>query len=165
MTTSNQFDRFDERLKLPRDEVEFARHFREVVEDSLGDGGIAIESTFLQGSLAKGTMIRPLKDVDLVVVLSRAAYSHLDVLSVFSLVSDALRAALASSYETLVVGNPKKYAIPIELRGDLPSFDVVPAFEDETETSDNILIGNTEDNRWESSNTREMMRAVASANQ
>ncbi len=164
MTTQALFQRFHDSLKLPRREVEFARGFRSVIEEGLKAGGIAVQSSFLQGSLAKKTMIAPLKDVDLVIVLSRSAYEGYDVAQVFQLVANALRAALRSEYQYLVVGVPKKYAIPIDLGDSLPSFDIVPAFEAE-DSSDDILIGNTENNQWETSNTREMMRAVSEANQ
>lgn len=165
MKITRLFSQFHEGLKLPRREVEFARRFRTFIEEALRAGGIVVESSFLQGSLAKKTMIAPLKDVDLVIVLSRSAYDGYDVAAVFQLIANALRAALRSQYPNLFVGEPKRYAIPIDLGEGLPSFDVVPAFETEGTQNDDILIGDTETDQWETSNTREMMREVSDANQ
>lgn len=164
MQTSELFTHFHDDLKLPKREVEFARGFRSVIEAAFKAAGIVVVSTFLQGSLAKRTMIRPLKDVDLVVVLDRRTYLDLGVAGVFELIAETLTQALIGTYPDVVVDDPKKYAIPIELALDFPSFDVVPAFETPGDENDDILIGNTETLVWERSNTREMMRVVSAAN-
>ena len=68
---------FDSDLKLDPDEVDFARGFPDEVRQALSDEGVRITHSFLQGSLARGTMVSPLKDVDMVVSLDRDQFGYL----------------------------------------------------------------------------------------
>lgn len=76
----------------------------------------------------------------------------------------ALGRGLRSKYPGLRFGERKAHALPIEPGEGLPSFDLVPAFETTT-ADDDVLIADREDRCWERSNTRDVNRVVAGANQ
>ena len=169
MTESQSFQEFHEQLKLDPDEVAFARGFPNKVREALSKEGVEITHSFLQGSLARGTMVSPLKDVDMVVCLDRNAYGRLlDEPSgpdqAMHLLQEALEAQLRPDHPDLRFGTRKAHALPIELGGNRPSFDLVPAFETTTD-DDDVLIADRKDGRWERSNTRELIRVVSAANQ
>lgn len=169
MTESKAFQEFHEELKLNPDEVAFARSFPDDVREALSKEGVEITHSFLQGSLARGTMVSPLKDVDMVVCLDRNAYGHLlDEPSgpdqAMHLLQEALEAQLRPDHPDLRFGTRKAHVLPIELGGNRPSFDLVPAFETTTD-DDDVLIADRKDGRWERSNTRELIRVVSDANQ
>lgn len=168
VTESEAFAEFHEELKLDPDEVAFARGFPDEIRRALSDGGVKATHSFLQGSLARGTMVSPLKDVDMVVSLDREEYGHLleDPLGpekAMDLMQAALERDLRPRYPNLKFGQRKAHALPIKLRSGYPSFDLVPAFETTT-SDDDVLIADREDQRWERSNTRELIRVVADAN-
>src|SRR5690606_31244235 len=78
MVTENEaFEEFHEELKLDPDEVAFAREFPDEIPVALSGAGVKVTNSFLQGSLARGTMVSPLKDVDMVVSLDRDDYGYL----------------------------------------------------------------------------------------
>lgn len=168
MTEADAFAEFHEELKLDPDEVAFARGFPDEVRQALSDEGVTITHSFLQGSLAKGTMVSRLKDVDMVVSLDKGEYGHLldDPLGperAMDLLQEALERQLRPKYPRLLFGERKAHALPIELGDQHPSFDLVPAFETTT-ADDDVLIADREDHRWERSNSRELIRVVATAN-
>jgi hypothetical protein len=66
-TTTGAFDEFDAALNLDPREREKAERRHHEITDVLIAAGIAA-STFLQGSFARKTMPKPLKDVDMVIV-------------------------------------------------------------------------------------------------
>ena len=169
MTETQAFDEFHESLKLDSAEVAFARGFPDEVRQALSDGGVKTTHSFLQGSLARGTMVSPLKDVDMVVSLDRDEYGYLlhhplgpDL--AMDLLQAALEVQLRPKYPGLRFGPRKAHALPIELGRGYPSFDLVPAFETTT-NDDDVLIADRVDKRWERSNPRELIRVVAEANQ
>ena len=169
MTEAEAFAEFHEELKLDPDEVAFARGFPNEVREALSEGGVKVTHSFLQGSLARGTMVSPLKDVDMVVSLDRDTYGYLltdprgpDF--AMDLLKRALETQLRPKYPRLRFGPRKRHALPIELGGGYPSFDLVPAFETAT-NDDDVLIADRDDKKWERSNPRELIRFVAKANQ
>ena len=168
MTESQSFQEFHEQLKLDPDEVAFARGFPNKVRDALSEERVKITHSFLQGSLARGTMVSPLKDVDMVVCLDQNTYDHLFSMpsgpdQAMNLLQEALEARLRPDYPDLRFGTRKAHALPIELGGNRPSFDLVPAFEATTDDGD-VLIADREHGRWVYSNTRELIRVVSAAN-
>ncbi len=168
VTETEAFTEFHEELKLDAHEVAFARGFPNEVRQALLDGGVKTTNSFLQGSLARGTMVSPLKDVDMVVSLDRDSYGYLldhphgpDM--AMDLLEGALEKQLRQKYLKLRFGPRKRHALPIELGDGYPSFDLVPAFETATD-DDDVLIADRVDKRWERSNPRELIRVVAEAN-
>ena len=57
-----------------------------------------------------------------------------------------------------------RHALKVDLGPGRCSFDIVPAFETDTD-DDDVLIANTETNTWDRSNTRTMIRVIAERNQ
>ena len=80
------------------------------------------------------------------------------------LLQRVLETKLRPNYPGLRFGPRKRHALPIELGGGHPSFDLVPAFETAT-NDDDVLIADRVDKKWERSNPRELIRVVAEANQ
>ena len=168
MTEPEAFAEFHEQLKLDPDEVAFARGFPDEVRQALSDDGVKITHSFLQGSLARGTMVSPLKDVDMVTSLGRDEYGRLlnDPLGpdkAMDLLQGALDRQLRRRYPEITFGPRKAHALPVELGNGYPTFDLVPAFETTT-SDDDVLIADREAGQWERSNTRELIRVVADAN-
>lgn len=62
-TVAGAFDRLDEALRLDRGELAEARAFHDQITQQLKELGL-IRDAFLQGSLARKTMVAPLRDVD-----------------------------------------------------------------------------------------------------
>lgn len=168
MTETEAFAEFHKELKLDPDEVAFARGFPDEIREALAAGGVRIASSFLQGSLARGTMVSPLRDVDMVVCLDRDEHGELLVESsgsdrAMAMLETILDQQLRTRYPELKFGARKPHAVAIVPGDDYPSFDLVPAFETTTE-DDDVLIADREDDRWERSNTRELIRVIAKAN-
>ena len=169
MTEVQAFAEFHEELKLDSDEVDFARSFPDDVREALVESNVKTTHSFLQGSLARGTMVSPLKDVDMVVCLDRRDHGYL-LRSLFGpdqamgMLQEALENRLRPDYPDLRFGPRKRHALSIELGGGRPSFDLVPAFETTTD-DDDVLIADREDKQWKRSNPRELIRIVSGANQ
>jgi tRNA nucleotidyltransferase (CCA-adding enzyme) len=66
-TVNAAFNEFDEALNLDPNERKAAQDRHRQISDVLSEAGLAV-TTFLQGSFARKTMLKPLKDVDMVVV-------------------------------------------------------------------------------------------------
>ncbi len=65
------FAAFDENLNLDPDERDRAQQVHNDMRDAVGEGDLVVGS-FLQGSFARKTMLKPLKDVDVVLLLTPA---------------------------------------------------------------------------------------------
>src|SRR3990172_8309633 len=135
MQENEAFQKFHGALKLDPKEVAFAQAFPEEVRDALTEQGVVLDFSFLQGSLARGTMICPMKDIDMVGSLSHKEHGELltDPLGptkAMALLQDALTKGLGSKYTGLSFSPPSRHAVQLELGSNLPSFDFVPAFEE-----------------------------------
>lgn len=85
-------------------------------------------NTFLTGSYARKTAIRPLKDIDMFCVLKRTADQHPNVLTpaaALALVKEALDGIYSGK-----VSEPQNRSVNIEFSGTGIGYDVVPAFVD-----------------------------------
>lgn len=163
MNLKECFESLDDNLKLdPR-----IRRQAEQVHNRIGDllvsTGVA-KRTRLQGSFARHTMRGPeLHDIDKVVELvdslSETLASSGGSQKAMSIIRDALSPHLSGArFES------KKHALAITLPGDGFNFDAVPAFN----TNDGagwIHIADTDDDRWELSNTYVLIDTVAAHNQ
>src|SRR4051812_30364038 len=74
-TTPDAFDKFDAALNLDPHERDQAQRRHQEITEVLAAAGLA-KATFLQGSFARKTMPKPLKDVDMVVVLAEVYRTH-----------------------------------------------------------------------------------------
>ena len=163
MNLKQRFGALDDNIKLSdavREEAEEVhnRLGRLVVADGVAKG------TRLQGSFARHTMLGPkLRDIDKVVELADKWWDDLNgpggPQKAISLVHDALARHLPGArFEA------KKHALAITLPGEGFNIDAVPAFNCE-DGSDLIYIADTEDDRWEPSNTYILIKTIAERNQ
>ena len=163
MNLKQRFDKLDDNIKL----TDAVRQEAQKVHNRLGDlvveAGVA-KRTRLQGSFARHTMLGPkLRDIDKVVELDDKWWGDLHCAGgpqkAISLIHDALAPHLPGArFEA------KKHALAITLAGNGFNFDAVPAFNPE-DGSGWIRIADTEDDRWEPSNTYILIDTIAARNQ
>lgn len=171
-TVAQAFDAFHGALKLDRAERDRAVEIHNEIAGLLADQEY-VDGHFLQGSLARKTMVKPLRDIDMVVTLSptfAARYTgELVEKSIRASASttagpvaamQALQAALEPHYPeaSFEIG---KHALMIDFGDEGFTFDVVPALDE----GDDVFIANTHTGNWERSNTRQLIRTVSERNQ
>src|SRR5450830_209156 len=155
------FAAFDEALNLDPRERDRARERHNEVRAALESSGVVM-STFLQGSFARKTMLKPLKDVDIVVLLypdSGLGGPHGPARAM-----DVFRRLVAAEWPTAIFDAgeaPAGKALRVQFDDLRFTFDLVPAFEGE---GDWVLIGDRDERRWEPSNTRIQIRKVSERN-
>ncbi|MET8987786.1 nucleotidyltransferase [Nonomuraea wenchangensis] len=161
------FGIFDTELNLDPAERDKAMKRHQDITDVLIKAGIAA-STFLQGSFARKTMPKPLKDVDMVIVLSeefRQAW--------FGAGKGGPAAAMARLRREIEKHWPDArfdatdapaHALQITFPDCTFTVDLVPAFAD-VDGGEDVFIADRELDRWEWSNTRTLRRVVAERNQ
>jgi hypothetical protein len=165
-TTAEAFDEFDAALNLdPRERQQAQRRHQEITEVLIA-AGIAM-STFLQGSFARKTMPKPLKDVDIVIVLAAALRPLWWVArrNGPAKAMAAIRAVVADRWPEArfdVDGRPA-HALQVVFPDISFTFDLVPAFDDEN-ASEDVLIADRDRDRWERSNTRALRRIITERN-
>lgn len=163
MNLKQRFDALDDNIKLSDAVREEAQKVHNQLGDLVVDAGLA-KRTRLQGSFARHTMLGPkLCDIDKVVELDDKWRDDLEDAGgpqkAISLIRDALAPHLPGArFEA------KKHALAITLPGNGFNFDAVPAFNPE-DGSDWILIADTEDDRWEPSNSYILIKTIAARNQ
>lgn len=157
------FDIFDAAISLDRRERDRAQTRHQEITDCLIDAGVAT-GTFLQGSFARKTMRRPLKDVDIVVLFPASFWRELqnNPAKALDLLKQPLRALWRDSVAFDVRGRPAK-ALQVVFEDCPFTFDLVAAFEDPSGGED-VLIANRETMVWERSNTRTLKRVIAERN-
>lgn len=158
-STAKAFDLFDEKLKLdPRERAAAEKCHNEVTE-LLCSVGLIIYA-FLQGSFRRKTMIRPLRDVDKVVILHPALRGLTP-----DQVMDKIQAVLAARYPDASFRRTR-HSLQVDFGPTGFYFDIVPAWETTTDDDDDdVLIANRETGGWDRSNTRELIRVVAERNE
>lgn len=155
-TTNEAFDEFDENLKLNPKERAAAERCHNEVTELLRSVGLIVYAV-LQGSFARKTMIRPLRDIDKVVILAPALRGLTP-----DQVMDRIQAVLAARYPDATFQRTR-HSLQIDFGPTTFYFDIVPAWDSSTD-DDDVLIANRETGTWERSNTRELMRVVAERN-
>ena len=173
MTENDAFDRYHNALKLPPEEVAFARTFPDLVKEILAESPeITVSHSFLQGSLDRGTMVPPLKDVDMVSTLDRERHGEfLDDPEgperAMDLFERVLEEPLRRRFPRMAFTGRTAHAVQFDLGPGLPSFDLVPAFEESEPPGQygNVFIADCEDQAWEWANPRQLRHQVAKCNQ
>jgi hypothetical protein len=161
---SRAFQRFDDSLKL--DPAEFAhaqQRYREVRQVLRGAG--VVVDTFIQGSFGRGTMLRPLKDVDTVGLLAsrHRELRHLPggPAKALSLLRDAVEAEWPDA--TFDPDQPPAgKAVKVCFEDCSYSFDLVAAFDTDSAV---VELADRDDDEWKSSTTRVLIRLIATRNQ
>jgi hypothetical protein len=155
------FDSFDEKLKLDPSERLQAETFHRKLTTRLMTDRI-ISDAFLQGSFARKTMLKPLRDIDKVVILDPRHSHFFTEVGGSSLAAGLVETALRGYYPDATFDRTR-HSIQIDLGADTFSFDVVPAFEAEDGTTD-VMIMDLKTGSWKRSNTRTLMDIVAKRN-
>ncbi|MEV4086335.1 hypothetical protein ACGFJC_53960 [Nonomuraea fuscirosea] len=160
------FGIFDTALNLDPAVRDKAMQRHQEITEVLTRADIAA-STFLQGSFARKTMLKPLKDVDMVIVLSeefRKAW--------FGAGKGGPAAAMARLRREIEkhwpdsrfdVDDKPAHALQVTFPDCVFTVDLVPAFAD-INGSEDVFIADRELDRWERSNTRTLRRVVAERN-
>lgn len=165
MKTSDAFERYDSNLNLDPSERMRAEAFHNSLSLGLRTAGL-ISGSFLQGSFARKTMLKPLRDIDKVLIL------HEDLRDLEKREGGARQAA-ALIEQALQRMYPKarlersRHAIKLDLGDDTFSFDVVPSFESDDDSNDVMIIDLGRDGlagTWKRSNTRRLIDVVRSRN-
>ena len=121
-----------ERVNLPRDKAsEYraqARRLREKLDGYLSENpDFILKKMLLSGSLAKGTALRSLNDIDLACYISGADTPH-EVAELLEYLAERLRTAFPNFRPDQV--EPQTYSVTVSFRGTGLDVDVVPILYD-----------------------------------
>ena len=127
-TISHIFEQFAQALELSEPEERNASQQQNSLRENLRRtlGGFVTDR--LIGSYARRTAIRPLHDIDLLVVLDPAVHSDVSMASPNACLRKVQR-ALAASYPNKVTPDLQRRSVGISFSGSGIDYDVVPAFE------------------------------------
>jgi hypothetical protein len=129
LTVSEAFEKFRARLKISTSEQQDASRRQQKIREQVR-GGLAVETDFLTGSYGRNTKTRPLKDVDIFVVLKESESDYLDKSP--DAVLDRLLEILTEHYPSRVSKGNRAVKINFGdiaiLDEQVTSFDIVPAF-------------------------------------
>lgn len=165
-SVAGAFDEFDKAISLNPIERARAMLRHQKITDLLVAEHVAAD-TFLQGSFARKTMRRPLKDVDVVVllppVLAAEYFSQDGARRVHEIFKPVLVRAFGEHISFDVTASAGK---ALQLCFDDVEFtvDLVAAFADPS-GSELVYIADRHEGAWEASNTRTLKRVVAERNQ
>jgi len=154
------FDQMIRSLELTEREQSEATRQSNVVRDNLR-ASVTIVHDFLSGSYRRRTAIRPLKDIDLVLVLDEQKHRALRAAppqQTLALVRDALARAYPNASPPRLGGR----SVNIEFRGTDIGYDVVPAFR---HAAGGYLIPDRERGSWIRSDPERHRQACVDANQ
>lgn len=130
-TTKAAFVTFDSALNLDPRERAAAQLRHQQVTAVLIAAGLAV-STFLQGSFARKTMLKPLKDVDMIVLLPGVLAQTLRLPGGSARAMAMFEAALRPAFPGVRfdVNGPHDHALTVTFLDCEFTFDLVPAYED-----------------------------------
>jgi hypothetical protein len=162
MNQDEAFEVFDEKLKLnPIERAGVIRLHNEITAVLVAAG--VIVRAFLQGSFARKTMLGPLRDVDKIAIMAGRLADRPDLSALPVLAMIEIEKVLAAAYPNASFERGR-HALKVDFGPERCSFDIVPAFETDTD-DDDVLIANTDTNTWDRSNTRTLIRVIAERNQ
>jgi hypothetical protein len=134
MTVAEAFGKFRSRLEATDAEEKSAASRQKRIREQLDASSIAIERDFLAGSYKRETKTKPLRDVDIFVVLSDGTYLDKHP----SVVLQDVLAVLEPSYPGRAFIDRRAVRVDFgviyvaDVTDEVMSFDVVPAFADGT---------------------------------
>ncbi len=159
-TVPQAFDQLVRNLELsPREQNDASRQ-QNVLRGNLR-ATLTIAQDFISGSYQRRTAIRPLKDIDLVLVLDEAKHRALrsePPQKMLALVRDAL----ARAYPNASPPREQARSVNISFRGTEIGYDVVPAFR---HAAGGYLIPDRERGAWIRSDPELHRKACIAANQ
>ncbi|MFE7439353.1 hypothetical protein ACFU7X_02635 [Streptomyces chartreusis] len=164
-STKGAFDTFDDALNLDDGERKDAQKRHAEITNHLVDSGLAF-ATFLQGSFARKTMLKPLKDVDMVIRMHPRLEEILRQPGGPDHAMHLIRQGIAEHYPDAEFDVDDKPAHALQVTfADLDfTFDLVPAL-DADNGSEIVYIADRENDTWEWSNTRTLNRIISTRNQ
>ena len=123
----------EERVNLPQDKAQEyraqARRLREKLEAYVGEHpDFTLRKMMLSGSLAKGTALRTLNDIDVACYISGADAPH-SVTELLTYLAERLRKAFPNFAPDQV--KPQTYSVTVSFRGSGLDVDVVPILYDD----------------------------------
>lgn len=158
------FASFDAELRLADAERAQAMDIHNQITDHLQAEGF-ITGSRLQGSFARKTMAKELRDIDKLVFLPLSRRDELADKGGPDRAMDEIRASLSGLYPVALWPQRTTHSLPLQPPETSFSFDVVPAFRLD---SGEVLIaarGWKADEPWVSSNSLDIVDAVAKRNQ
>jgi hypothetical protein len=157
------FATFDDELNLDPRERDRAQKLHNDIRELLEDTRM-VASTFLQGSFARRTMLKPLKDIDIVVLLAPELWERLRGPDGPGLAMELFKPPILRHWPSAgfdLGDEPAGKALRVTLP-DFPfTIDLVPAFEGE---NGYVLVGDRHEGSWTPSNTRIQRDRVAARN-
>lgn len=163
-TVDNSFTQLDENLNLDPFVRQKAQTLHNTIRDDLTKDGL-IAGSFLQGSFARKTMLKPLKDVDIVCLLPAYMWELLRGPDGPGKAMESFKAPIVDRFPDVqfdVGDEPAGKALRLTLAGVDFTIDLVPAFDTD---NDYVLIGERFEGTWEPSNTRIQLKRVSDRNQ
>lgn len=162
-TTKGAFAAFDEQLNLHPRERKNAQKRHGDITDHLVGARLAI-GTFLQGSFARKTMLKPLKDVDMIIRMHPRLEEILRRPGGPAYAMRLIRAAVADKYPNarFDVDDTPAHALQVTFPDIDFTFDLVPALD--ADDSEIVYIADRENDVWEWSNTRTLNRIISTRN-
>lgn len=163
-TVDNSFTKLDDNLNLHPVVRQKAQTLHNTIRDDLVNADL-VAGSFLQGSFARKTMLKPLKDVDIVCILPASKWDMLSGPDGPGKAMESFKAPIEGRWPDVqfdVGGEPAGKALRLTLTGVDFTIDLVPVFDTD---NDYVLIGDRFDGTWEPSNTRFQLKRVADRNQ
>ncbi|MDX1016393.1 nucleotidyltransferase [Sinorhizobium medicae] len=167
LTTDEAFRKFKSRLELNEREQQNASSRQNEVRDYL-DTKFAIANSFLTGSYKRHTKTKPLKDIDIFVVLKESEKDYRN--KVPSVVIDDFHTALVEKYGEKAVCKQARsvnvdFGVVVDAEDNtdyrILSVDVVPAFA----SGDDYEIPDTENGKWIKTNPKIHAQKATEAHQ
>jgi hypothetical protein len=162
-TVSTAFGEFDDNLNLDRDQRERAQERHVEIRELLEATGV-VSTSFLQGSFARKTMLKPLKDVDIVIVLDAEAWPDLRGPGGPAAAMAFFRREVGRRWPTATFDQgeaPSAKALRVSFADTDFTVDLVPAIDAD---GDYVDIGDREERRWIRSNTRIQISRIRDRN-
>jgi hypothetical protein len=162
-TVAEAFESFRTNLETTASEDSAASRRQQQIRKNLDDSDLDIVDDFLTGSYRRQTKTKPLRDVDIIVVLGDRSYLDRHPATVLK----DVRAVLAPIYGDDRVTTDRRavrvdfgVAVVDDVAGDVMSFDVVPALAD----GSNYLIPDDRLGEWISTNPKKHAELATAAN-
>jgi Second Messenger Oligonucleotide or Dinucleotide Synthetase domain len=161
LTVPEAFDKFKSRLEISTSEQADASRRQQKIRGQVREG-LAVDSDFLTGSYARHTKTKPLKDVDIFVVLNDSETDYLDQAP--DVVLDRCIEILSPHYPGKTSKGNRSVKVDFGVSGatdeQVVSFDVVPAFAD----GDAYTIPDRRQGGWIKTNPRIHAEKATAAN-
>lgn len=163
MTMQARFKEFASALEITCGEQKDASALHTDVRQRPDGSSLKIEHDFLSGSYARETKIRPLKDIDLVMILEEDAYPEYDEDGDPAALLDEVKDVLDGLYEDDDTVTVEMQHRSVNLRFSNPpyGFDVVPAF---VVGGDVLRIPDRKHDMWPRTNPAKHQELLTEAN-